>query len=426
VRLTSRNVRILEPGEYRDAQVPGLILRVTDTSRAWGLRYTFAGQRDRVSLGPLSAINEKQARELAKILIGGMVKGEDPRVTLNRHTAGALTVPALCEQALGLEDPIRADLKPLKLKPKTAYDWKLLFTKNIEKPLSGIPAAALSRAQIREWGAMIRKRAPFVANRSFEVLRRCYSWAVETELISATPFVKLPMPQESEVKRTRFLSQHELCRLLAALRALPCGYANMVELLLLTGVRRDSVQGARVSDIKGDTWTIPDTKPGRTDRPMSHPVPLSTQARAVIDRQLETIPRNSIYLFPKTVRVKEPVRPHAKVHSRFSNTLREWVGGDRWTLHDFRRTLSTHAEDELGIDIRVISLILGHVPEGVPTATRVYALGQRLADRRLALQAWADWLDSLREKWPTVGPQSLSGQKREHERKPRESRIEAA
>lgn len=38
LRLTSRNVGILEPGEYRDHQVKGLILRVGDTSRAWGFR----------------------------------------------------------------------------------------------------------------------------------------------------------------------------------------------------------------------------------------------------------------------------------------------------------------------------------------------------------------------------------------------------
>lgn len=421
-RLTSRNVRILGPGEYRDAQVPGLILRVTPTSRAWGLRYTFAGQRDRVSLGPLSAINEKQARELAKVLIGGMVKGEDPRVTLNRHAANALTVPALCEQAIGIAaEMIRSDLKPLKLKPKTLYDWKLLYKKNVEKQLAGIPAAALSRTQIREWGAAIKKRAPFVANRSFEVLRRCYSWAVEAELLSATPFVKLPMPQESEVKRTRFLSPRELGHLMCALRALPCGYANMVELLLLTGVRRDSVQSARVVDIKGDLWTIPDTK-----NSLRHPVPLSIQARAVIDRQLADIPPSSIYLFPKTVRVKKSARPHAKIHSRFSNTLREWVRGDHWTLHDFRRTLSTHAEDELGVDLRVVSLILGHVPEGVPSSTRVYALGQRLADRRIALQRWADWLDSLREKWPTAGPQQTGAPNEAYTRMPRESGTKVA
>jgi len=422
VRLTSRNVRILKPGEYRDAQVPGLILRVTTTSRAWGLRYTFAGQRDRVSLGPLSAIDEKQARELAKVLIGGMVKGEDPRVTLNRHAANALTVPALCSQALGLaKEPIREDLKPLKLRPKTRYDWKLLYTKNVEKQLAGIPAAALSRAQIREWGATIKKRAPYVANRSFEVLRRCYSWAVECELLTATPFVKLPMPQETEVKRTRFLSAKELGHLMCALRALPCGYSNMAELLLLTGVRRMSVQSARLVDIKGDTWTIPGTKNG-----LRHPVPLSKQARALIDRQLEGIPPSSIYLFPKTVRVKKPARPHAKIHSRFSNILREWTGGEHWTLHDVRRTLSTHAEDELGIDLRVVSLILGHVPADVPAATRVYALGQRLADRRVALQAWADWLDSTREKWPTAGPQGGPTANRSYTRRARESGTKVA
>lgn len=71
MRLTSRNVRSLDPGEYRDEKVPGLILRVTDSSRAWGFRYTFATRRSRVDLGPLERDPEKvgenieQARDLA-------------------------------------------------------------------------------------------------------------------------------------------------------------------------------------------------------------------------------------------------------------------------------------------------------------------------------------------------------------------------
>lgn len=113
MRLTSRNVRSLDPGEYRDPLVPGLILRVTDSSRAWGFRYTFAGKRCRVELGPLErdkdhvAENIEQTRNLARNLVSGIVRGEDPRIALNRHGTDALTVPQLCGKAIA-----DLDLKP--------------------------------------------------------------------------------------------------------------------------------------------------------------------------------------------------------------------------------------------------------------------------------------------------------------------------
>lgn len=64
MRLTSRNVRSLEPGEYRDPQVPGLILRVWDTGRAWGFRYTFQGERRREDLGAVEQNPKKLAAHI--------------------------------------------------------------------------------------------------------------------------------------------------------------------------------------------------------------------------------------------------------------------------------------------------------------------------------------------------------------------------
>lgn len=160
MRLTSRNVRSLDPGEYRDPLVPGLILRVTDSSRAWGFRYTFAGKRCRVELGPLErdkdhvAENIEQTRNLARNLVSGIVRGEDPRIALNRHGTDALTVPQLCGKAI-------ADLD---LKPRTREDWQNHLKRNIEKQFGGVPAAGLSRSMVRLWGQKILKRGPWPAS----------------------------------------------------------------------------------------------------------------------------------------------------------------------------------------------------------------------------------------------------------------------
>lgn len=387
MRLTTRNTKSLKPGEYRDTQLPDLLFRVTPTSRAWGLRYTFAGQRRRARLGPLSALDPEKARALARVVVAGLARGDDPRITLGRYEADALTVPELCAKAIS----------DLDLKPKTRADWRNHLARNIERQFRGVPAAQLNRAMIRIWGLEIRERGGYAANRAFEMLRRCYSWGVEKELLAASPFVNLPKPFDGEKVRRRLLSKEELVRLMAALDADNCGFADAVWLLLLTGVRKGSVDSMRPADIKGDVWTIPDTK-----NDLAHPVPLSRQALEVIARQKKRIPRRSVYLFPRLRPDAHARTPYSQVQNSYASSLHERVGGERWRLHDLRTTIATHLEDELGIDLRVISLILGHVPKDVPESTRAYALGQRLADRKTALQAWADWLDALRSGPPVA------------------------
>lgn len=94
-------------------------------------------------------------------------------------------------------------------------------------------------------------------------------------------------------------------------------------------------------------------------------------------------------------------RTYSTLPSTYTLKLKDRVGGEPWKIHDIRTTIATHLEDEIGIDLRTISLILGHVPKDIPESTRAYALGQRLSDRRIALQNWADWLETLK-----TGPQA--------------------
>jgi integrase len=396
VRLTSRNVRSLEPGEYRDPQVPGLILRVWDTGRAWGFRYTFQGERRREDLGAVEQNPKKLAahieatRDLARLLVAGMVRGEDPRVTLRRHEHDGLTVSKVCAKAM----------EALTLRPATREGWAGHIKRDIEPTLGEIPAAALSRDTIRKWGQAIAARSGYSANRAFEVLRRAYSFAVENDFLTATPFVRLPKPFSGEAPREHVMTVDEIAGLVQALDAEPCGYANAVELLLLTGVRKEEVRGARVGEISGDLWRVP---AARTKNAAEHLVPLSRQALDVISRQKAT--HRSPQLFPRvyTRRKGEPPKsPAFRLGSKYVDRLRGKTGG-RWTIHGFRHALATHGQDILGFELSVVSAILGHVTPETSKATRVYARGKQLEARRDALQSWADWLDTLRWR-PRTGP----------------------
>lgn len=396
MRFTSRNVLTLEPGEHRDAVVPGLLLRVTDSSRAWGFRYTFAGQRSRVDLGPLErdkgedgkkiAADIERARNLARLLVAGLVRGEDPRLTLRRHDASAVTVAELCRQMI----------EGAELRDSTRRGWRNIFKRHIEKEPFGAGSALFlgPDAIDAQCAKVLSTSGGYSANRFFEVVRRAYSYGVEKRTITASPFVGIKPPFRGEKKRGRFLSEDELGRLVNALdRMPPCGYADATWLLLYTAKRRSQVETSAAKEWHLEEpnpyWLAPSENPGSKRSP-DDKVALSTQAAKVARHMLRFGGR---WLMPN-----RSGKDHGEISSDFINLLRAEVGSDPpWSLHCLRATFATHAQELWRADLPLISVCLGHVPPGIPESTRAYALSSRLEEKRELLQKWADWLDSLRK-----------------------------
>ena len=165
-------------------------------------------------------------------------------------------------------------------------------------------------------------------------------------------------------------------------------------------MRKEEVRGARVDEFDGDLWRVPGS---RTKNGQEHVVPLSPQALEVIARQRYR--QKSPYLFPRvhTRRLGDPPKsPAMRIGSHYVDALRARAGG-QWTLHGFRHAIATHGQDILGFELPVVSAILGHVTPETSKATRIYARGLLLAARRDALEAWADWLDTLLWR-PRIGP----------------------
>ncbi|HEY3451674.1 MAG TPA: tyrosine-type recombinase/integrase [Myxococcales bacterium] len=69
----------------------------------------------------------------------------------------------------------------------------------------------------------------------------------------------------------------------------------------------------------------------------------------------------------------------------------------RATPHDFRRTLSTHVSDTLGLPPHVAQLLLGHSLAHLlgSAVAGVYDRAKRLDERRRALESYAVWVEGL-------------------------------
>ena len=163
--------------------------------------------------------------------------------------------------------------------------------------------------------------------------------------------------------------------------------AAALKLAPLVFVRPGELRSARWADIDLDAaeWRFIASK---TKTP--HIVPLSEQAVAIL-RDLHPLTRRSEFVFPG---VRSPRRPMSE---NTINAALKSLGFDSDTMtgHGFRAMARTILDEVLGFRPDFIEHQLAHAvrdPLG-----RAYNRTAHLPERRKMMQAWADYLDQLRE-----------------------------
>lgn len=156
-------------------------------------------------------------------------------------------------------------------------------------------------------------------------------------------------------------------------------------LLAYTWVRTNELRMMRWDELDDATWVIP---AGKMKRRKDHVVPLSIQARAIIDEQ-RARSNGSVYVWPSDRRGDRPMSENAVLY-----LLHRMGYKGRMTGHGFRSVASTWA-NEHGYTPDAIERQLAHVP--ADRVRSVYNRSAYLQERTTMLQAWADWLDSCRK-----------------------------
>ncbi len=139
-------------------------------------------------------------------------------------------------------------------------------------------------------------------------------------------------------------------------------------------------------DLSGREWRIPAERMKMRE---GHIVPLSTQAVAIL-REIQPLTGASRYVFPALGRHERPLS---------ENTLgaalrRMGYSSDEMTVHGFR-TIASTLLNEQGWHPDLIELQLAHKERNKVRAA--YNRAQRLEERRKMMQAWADYIDGLRD-----------------------------
>jgi len=164
-----------------------------------------------------------------------------------------------------------------------------------------------------------------------------------------------------------------------------------LKLAPLVFARPSDLRGARWADINLERaeWRFTVDKTGKP-----HIVPLAAQAVDIL-RGLHPVTGNGEFVFPSANQPDRPMREIA-----LQTALRRMDIGLTSRIYDFRQMARTILSKVLKSPPDCITLQMGH-PVGI-TTERIYnpALRDpehRLVERKVMMQAWADWLDGLHE-----------------------------
>jgi integrase len=397
-KLTDENIKKTKVGDVLWCKiVKGLHLRHRQTKKTFHLKYKVGNKQKRPWIQNYAPPHYtlSSAREEAKKHLAAVQLGQDPTAA-KRSRIAAKTFRDLAHDYIDLY------AKPNK---KTWAKDQQMIDRDLLPAFKDTPLAEISRADIATVLNKIHKRAPVLANRTFEVTRKMFNWSVEQGLIDVSPCYLLKKPG-TETKRDRVLSEHEIKAFWEWTESNEFAVASnnlgdttkyIFQLVLLTGQRPGEVCQISKHQIDYDArvWTIPKSvhKSGRV-----HMVPLSNAVMSILDRVNE-INSRSVRRSERPEYFLSPRKDASVLPNTLINKIRrrgDLLDIPHWTPHDLRRTAATNISGRvLDGDQKskrfIVARVLGHTDKEV---TGIYDRYEYLDEKKTALQGWADLVTS--------------------------------
>ena len=243
-----------------------------------------------------------------------------------------------------------------------------------------VQIADITRADIKE---LLRLKARglergIAANRLLALISKIFTWALDEEIIDASPALRLKRPAE-EIERERVLSADEIKKLWPAFDAIGYPWGALYKLMLCTAQRRGEVASMKWSQISDDGWRLPASN---AKTKVGHSVPLSSLARET----LAGVPEIGEYVF--RARADAPLQGWSRAKRRLDQLV---TLGEPWQVEDTRRTAATHMRS-IGVDRIVVSKVLNHAESGI---TKVYDRWAADPEKAEAMERWANRLREI-------------------------------
>jgi integrase len=376
--LTNAAVERLKPPssgqvDRFDRGYPGFCLRVSYGGRkTWVFFYRLGGRLRRMTLGTYPAIGLAEAREAWRKARADVQAGRDP---LEHRGDGATDFQGVFEEWLKRDQAGNRSVNIVRrsIERDVLPHWQHRQIADIKR-----------RDVLNVLDAIVDRGAPVSACRIHARLHRLFAWAVGRGILEVNPLANVPKPGQ-EAPRDRVLTEAELVKVWNAAEQIGWPFGRAVQLLILTGARREEIGQLRWSEIDGDTIKL---NGARTKTSQPHNVPLSSPALAL----LEQVPRIAGNDFVFTTTGKTPISGWTRVKAKLDRVSQVTA----WRIHDLRRTTATGLQ-KLGIPLQVTEAILGHTAGSRAGVIGIYQRHDYANEKRAALEAWGEHVMALVE-----------------------------
>lgn len=371
----------------------GLYLQISPNgSKRWHLRYSFQGEKKKISFGPFPDVSLKSARAKRDEARALVADGVDPLQQrrdqkLEAQLAAEHTFASVAREYIAkrANDGDKAISKATR--NKTEWLLSLVEPKLGRAPVREITAPLLLAAlnDIQESG----RRETARRLRSF--VGRVLNYAIATGRAENNPAPALrgALATPSVRHHPAVIEPDALGELLRAIDGYG-GFPSTNAALKLSAhlfQRPGEIRTMKWEDIDfgAAIWTIP---AGETKMRREHRVPLSQQAIAII-RSMGDVATYSEYVFP-SFNPKKPLSENA-----VTGALKRLGYGGVMTAHGFRTTACSLLNESNEFHPDAIERALAHQDTNAVRA--VYNRTQYWDERVRMMQWWSDKIDSLKQ-----------------------------
>jgi integrase len=383
IKLTKSSIDVLPTPSsdviYWDAGFPGFGVKVTPKGRkVFIVLYRTGGAGSKLrkyTIGPYGRVTLHQARVAAQKVFAAKLEGRD--LAAEKREARRRIV------ADRVEDLLESFILQHVSQNRSAYEISRLLRREMGKPWTGRSIHEITKRDVVEVISAIEQRgAPGTANKTLKVIKTFLRWCVGRAVLDRFPAEGVPLPAKV-VTRDRVLTDRELVQVILAARKMSGPYGGIVELLALTGQRREEAAAMTWGelDLHRRVWTLPKS---RTKNAKEHAVHLSEQSMAVL---LRTTVRGP---FVFTVLGSKPFREFSRA-KRHIDGLSEVTG---WRVHDLRRTCVSGMA-RLGVAPHVADKILNHQAGTISGVAAVYQRHEFISERQAALDLWGAHVEKI-------------------------------
>ncbi|AIS88937.1 tyrosine-type recombinase/integrase [Burkholderia pseudomallei] len=390
--LTDLRVRNAKPVVNKQQKLfdeRGLYLLVTPAGgKWWRLKYRFGGKEKSLSMGVYPDVGLKDARErrdaARKLLANGIDPGVERRVQKAAATErAASSFEAVAREWYAKRAPGWAPSHGEKVIRRLERD---VFPWIGARPIADVKAPELLSVlhRIEERGVLE------TAHRALQNCGQVFRYAVATGRAERDPSGDLrgALPPWRPDHYASITEPRRVAEMLRAFDAFTGTFVVKCALRLapLWFVRPGELRNAKWEefDLERAEWRYTVTKT-KTE----HLVPLATQAVATL-RELHALTGHREYVFPG----RDPKKPMSEVAINAALRRMGFDTKTEITGHGFRAMARTILAEQLDVKVEVIEYQLAHkVPDPLGTA---YNRTKFLKERVAMMQAWADYLDSLK------------------------------